>query len=262
MDGDKVLHRFHKWVYILDLSVQLSLSFYKKFGWRFWHYNTTTCTLQTSCILFWTEHTYFSIRTTICFQTFKSFLTIVQTRCSHVYIYVFIRKILLFLPTYHHDSNTEHYSRSFDNQTKGSPNLFFHNLKSCALSLYFLHKRYKDVAVINCLLFFIYYLSFSVILFRVTFLFLHQYVSVYLCTLLSILELSLTRLPSYLCSYRHVPFYLQWLLIFLRASSYFILYFIIIYFFTTDVIIPPSRRVVISSPAFTSFTLRNTYPFL
>ena len=70
----------------------------EKVGWNLWHQNATAGALQTRCILFNTENTYFPVRTTISFQPFKSLLTIVKTCSCHVKMNIFFRAYLYFAP--------------------------------------------------------------------------------------------------------------------------------------------------------------------
>ena len=56
----------------------------KTFGRQFRHQNSTASTLQTGCILIHTEYTHLTIRTSVGLQSFKSFLSVMQTGSSHV----------------------------------------------------------------------------------------------------------------------------------------------------------------------------------
>ena len=51
--------------------------FFKPFCRKFCHQNSLASRLQTGCVFFQTENTYFTILSTECFQPFKGFLTIV-----------------------------------------------------------------------------------------------------------------------------------------------------------------------------------------
>ena len=65
---------------------------------QFRHQYTVTCTLQTLCIGFRTENTDFTVLTAIRFQSFKSFLSIMQTSGCHVNVQCFFRTKFQFSP--------------------------------------------------------------------------------------------------------------------------------------------------------------------
>ena len=73
-------------------------SFLKTFGRQLSHQDPLTSGLQTCRIFFQTENTHFAVFTAESFQSFKSFLTIVQASSRHVQVEVFFTANFQFTP--------------------------------------------------------------------------------------------------------------------------------------------------------------------
>ena len=67
-------------------------------GRHFCHFATSTCGLHTCCIFFHAENAYFSIWATESLETFKSFLSIMETYSRHMKRDIFIRTYLNLTP--------------------------------------------------------------------------------------------------------------------------------------------------------------------